>query len=258
MRFIIWSDLHFGSSKISPPKLMTLQHILDENPDIIINCGDLTDSGSGVGTFKIGLLDMSHFPCYKLKDDNWSEFETKWIMPIESKGIKLLLCHGNHDTYSKKYPFVSPVVKQIINKYGNTHYIYENSGIKFYVCGEYPNNAIISWLASELKKCSKDAPIILIFHYNIVGEMSDWWLDTEKQTLYNLIKDYNILGIFYGHLHQTHKYTWGEKNIKCYCTSGLSYIIADYVDNVLTIKCKKYDRITRILTDADKGLIVID
>lgn len=50
-------------------------------------------------------------------------------------------------------------------------------------------------------------PVCTYHHY------SDWWGASEKLAFYNVIKGYNVIGIFHGHEHQPRHYTWKPSSL---------------------------------------------
>ncbi len=51
-------------------------------------------------------------------------------------------------------------------------------------------------------------PVVLSQHYGWDGFSFLWWTETERRAFYEVIKNYNILGIFHGHSHGVEKRIW--------------------------------------------------
>lgn len=208
---IISSDLHFGNPEIRARKDYQLNKILElkeqENIQIVISAGDLTDDGT----------DGSKFWGLRSKqNDQLSPLKKEWVEPLQNNDIIPLMTIGNHDSYTGHPYFYKPVFKYVKELHDATHYpwvwmnysgyyTFEHNGILFISCGKYPK--YLKWIKNNL---TKDKPMILFYHYNTVEEpFSDWWSDEDKDNFYELIKDYdNILCIINGHFHSSYIKEW--------------------------------------------------
>ena len=78
-----------------------------------------------------------------------------------------------------------------------------------------------------------DSPIVLSWHYNLTGTYSNWWTDSEKDAFYEVIKGYNVLGIFLGHWHYSYTSEW--HNIPVYGIGGSEFAKGTIIDNKLIV-----------------------
>lgn len=215
---LLISDLHFekqmdGSIGMRNPKRFNLETIKslqqDNGLEVVVSAGDLTNHGFN-GASLCGLFQKDNV-------DEFGGFIEKFVNPLESMGLNLLLCGGNHDTYVK-WPYKSkPVLQYIQKKYSSTYsyfdfyksncYKREIHGIDFISMGIYPKN--LKWLRKNLPK-DFTKPVIIFFHFNFIQEepYSNWWDILEKLQFHSTIKKYNIIGILHGHVHSTSVKKW--------------------------------------------------
>ncbi|MGD8778020.1 MAG: metallophosphoesterase [Ignavibacteria bacterium] len=79
---------------------------------------------------------------------------------------------------------------------------------------ENGNANSIEWLSKDLKyNASNGKPVIIIQHYAFYDGANRWWSEEEKETLYSVIKDYNIVAIINGHIHEAENFKWKGINI---------------------------------------------
>ena len=75
-------------------------------------------------------------------------------------------------------------------------------------------------LAKNVGKSGR--PVIIMMHFGFDEGFSmgwGWWAAEERDAFYEAIKDYNVIGILYGHTHAADHYQW--KGIDIYnCASG--------------------------------------
>lgn len=223
--FIVDSDIHFTDNIKSGKEwhrdaIIKLIKTLIFPVKALIVTGDLTDNGyNGV---------TRNLCCWKAggSERQLDNLINKYIDPI-SKYSNVYLCPGNHDLGDKT---VRPVIKYIKKKHGNLHYGFIINDIRFLCCGIYPDSKVIKWLKTELKNYKKNK-IIIYFHYNIEGEWSNWWKDTEKDAFYNSIIDYkdNILAIFVGHQHNSYNSIWN--GIHVVSSAGNQIYVCTYKDD---------------------------
>lgn len=167
------------------------------------------------------------------KESETNAFKKIWYNPLKEllyqKGGQIFLVPGNHDTYWESITEPTSKMKVMIKeRYGGYQYKFNLGYLHCFNLGLYPASgenqkdrrnvtllktspASLSWLKTELAKLDKTDPIILIFHYPIHGSFSEWWHKSEKDALFNAIKDYNVLAILVGHNHTTQLYSFRGK-----------------------------------------------
>ncbi len=113
---------------------------------------------------------------------------------------------GNHD-----WDVVGtsrPAADAVRKRHGGLAYAWEWGGVRMICLGIYPNEKTCDWLKKLLAEVGKDKPVILYFHYSILGPYSNSWDDDEKQRFADTIAGYNIVAIFHGHYHGSGRYQW--------------------------------------------------
>lgn len=222
--FVVDSDPQIGKEGQELAKSGHTSRILSLSKELSIKCmimpGDLTDLGSDGKC------------CSSV--DQLGEFINEWVSPLETiKGMQLLLCAGNHDTYT----FNKPVMSWLKKRHGDHKYFVDIHNIRFICLGIYPDKKNCEWLKSQI---NINNPIVLFFHYNLSGPYSDWWKDTEKEEFFNVINGHNIIGIFTGHIHDSFMTKW--KGFNVYSTGGKYFALCRIKDNVLTAEfCNNID-----------------
>ena len=111
---------------------------------------------------------------------------------------------GNHDRQDKS-PFVA---RALAKQYGRLPYAWTWHGVRFLCLDTHPQAKDHRWIQDELKAAGPTQPVIIFFHYNLVGEYSYFWSRWEKQAFRKLLTGYNVVALFHGHLHPEEMYTW--------------------------------------------------
>lgn len=188
--FIADGDPQFGRDhprKARGYKRYTVRKLknIKESLDFVIIAGDLTEDGHRHSSTK--------WKCFGGVDhEQYDDFVTGYLTPIESLGVEVKLCHGNHDGRKEK--------ELIRKRHGNTYYFFCHKGVVFVCMGEKPSQ--LDWLRNLLNDY-KGYPFILYFHYNLEGSFSDFWSSEEKEAFFNVIKDASLLMIITGHIHSS-------------------------------------------------------
>lgn len=175
---------------------------LCETNDItaVITAGDLTDHGYD---------NKNSCLCCRPngEHDETSGFIEQYYKPIKNINNNLLLCAGNHDTYTT-FPYRKPIFNFIKREYGDLYYSKIINGVLFCCCHIYPTRDIRNWLDNQLKQ--NDKPTVIFFHYNLTGEYSDWFPENDKNEFLTVINKYknNIMCILTGHWHTSNQSNW--------------------------------------------------
>ena len=225
--FIAEADTHAGSDAKAARKAGHLQAMLEiiRNPyqDIKFLCfpGDLTDTGNA----------SSSFLCKSIENE-WEEFCHNWLYPLEtakpatiSKTDFVKLCQGNHD--NKESIWQTDTAAKIKNRHGSHHYSFNVDGVHFICCGKYPDAKTRAWVQSDLQQLKDpNTPIFMFWHFNFEGPFSDWWSQTEKNHLYQIIQNHNVKLIITGHWHKSYASNWN--NIPVIGVGGSYFSLIDY------------------------------
>lgn len=216
---IFISDIHCRDTAESSPKLDLRDQILTDiankaqDVEVVGIAGDLTNSGNNA---------------------EFNILTNEWITPINHLNPtkphgSLYLCKGNHDegTSSK-----SNVLNYLKAEYGDFKYSFDVENLHVICCGKYPDKALcccardtISWLQSDLEDVGPLRPVVIFFHFNILGTFSDWWgkswdsklgnfnfqtSKSVKDALFAIVRHYNVKSIFFGHYHRSYAAMWRQ------------------------------------------------
>jgi hypothetical protein len=113
---------------------------------------------------------------------------------------------GNHDRNKNWY-----VREQVAKRHGGRFYYFDWGDLRLICLDEGPDAAGLEVLAEALAGVERDVPVILYFHYPLLGAFSDdqWFGRGDfRQRLARAIRGYRVLGLFHGHYHATGAYRW--------------------------------------------------
>jgi hypothetical protein len=188
--FLQLSDTHWGfKGPPNPEADMTLKKTIatinsvGARPDFIVFTGDLTQTTEDVAVRK----------------KRMGEFKGI-ISGLNVKDIRLM--PGEHDASLDQ----GAAYKEF---FGPTHYSFDHKGIHFVVLDNVSDptaavgNEQIDWLSADLKKVSKDAPIVVFTHRPIFDLYPQWdWATKDGSKVVDVLMPYKHVTVFYGHIHQ--------------------------------------------------------
>ena len=148
-------------------------------PKGVLIAGDLTENGG---------------------KSEWKKFESIYGLTGKEGLLKFPVyeCTGNHDrTWARKY-----VSKQVARRHGGCCYKQSWGDLQVISVDVCPGKKNIAWLEKELEKIGPYLPVVIFYHYNMVGPFSGFWSRAEKKRFIKLCRQFNVIGIFHGHLHQ--------------------------------------------------------
>ena len=211
INILLTSDLHYdGTGKQPNPRVAQtiLSNLRPDRSNIVIAAGDLTDHGYDGKVTNKCLFSCCSGNSVLTGGSNVNElkqFNDSFVQPIDAnESTHLCLIHGNHDTYNGAGRY--PVQDYIKKRHGNLYYTHQINDVILFFCGLYPDENICHWIQSESNKLkvTPKTPLVFIFHYNLYGNMSDWWTDAQKETFVQTVKGFNVLAVCVGHLHDTY------------------------------------------------------
>jgi 3',5'-cyclic-AMP phosphodiesterase len=194
MKFIFFTDLHLCQGTDSPKgAALCFESMLGHDPEFLINGGDL-----GITTEAINL---------------YSDLTATLSQPI-------LMCNGNHEMCSGYLP------RELA---GTTHYSKNLNGVHIVVLDvvrynepseEHPRNwygladeALLSWLESDLKDLSRKTPLIVVSHIPLatsfpsrMGRQDEGSRPTNSvahaEKVLALLKPFENVATLHGHDHE--------------------------------------------------------
>jgi hypothetical protein len=188
--FLQLSDTHWGfSGPANPMADMTLKktvatiNSVGAHPDFIVFTGDLTQTTEDVA----------------VRRKRMSEFK-EIISGLKTKDIKLM--PGEHDASLDE----GATYKEF---FGETHYSFDHKGVHFVTLDNVSDpaaavgDAQIDWLAADLKRVGKDAPIVVFTHRPLFDLYPQWdWATKDGSKVVDVLLQYKHVTVFYGHIHQ--------------------------------------------------------
>jgi hypothetical protein len=117
---------------------------------------------------------------------------------------------GNHDRH---VPLLRPVLDAVRRRHGGLTYSWDWADVHLVCLDEYPDAANRRWLERDLAAVGRHRPVVIYFHFNLVGPFSQWWPQREKEAFARAIDGYNVVGIFHGHFHWSGRYAWKGRDV---------------------------------------------
>lgn len=155
-------------------------------PSGVIVCGDLTQNGY---------------------DNQWIEYTRLFGLTGKDGKLKFPVFDipGNHDLRNRAY-----TLTRMNQRQGGTLYFRDFNDLRIVALGEAPSQQDLKKLMKILARTGKNRPVILFMHFPLYGPYSKTWFtaDTYTESLYNIIKEFNILAILHGHFHGSGYYKW--------------------------------------------------
>ncbi|MEI7899455.1 MAG: LamG-like jellyroll fold domain-containing protein [bacterium] len=241
--FFAVSDLHYT---VLPPTLASNQGTIDFMNELP-GTACLKEAGGAVGTPR-GVVITGD-----LTNDGMAE---QWALFVKDYGVKGegRICYpvyegwGNHDgglvegaapaRGIKERNKVRPGLTNISSN--GLHYAWDWGQVHFVQQNFYPGDARVrkgamdglghepqfslAFLKEDLAKCvgRSGRPVIIMTHLGFDEGFSmawGWWSAEERDAFYEVIKDYNVIGVLYGHTHAAANFKW--RGIDIYnCASG--------------------------------------
>jgi len=191
--FVQLSDIHWGfqGPKANPdaagtfPKAIEAVNGLSPQPDFIIFTGDLThDTPDG-----------------DARRRRMAEFKAQ---AARLKAPRIYYLPGEHDAGEDRG-------EAYREAFGPSHYAFSHKGVHFIALdnvsqeGSILGRPQLAWLASEVAKVPRDAPLVIFAHRPLFDLFPDWdWATLDGEDALALLKDHRNVTVFYGHIHQEH------------------------------------------------------
>lgn len=101
--------------------------------------------------------------------------------------------------------------------FGETHYAFEHEGVYFLAldnvsqAGATLGDAQLAWLAGEIAKVPKSAPLVVFAHRPLFDLYPSWdWATKDGARAIELLQLHPNVSVFYGHIHQEHERLTGN------------------------------------------------
>jgi hypothetical protein len=195
--FVQLSDTHWGFADptINPDATGTLKKAIAAvnrlEPDFVVFTGDLTHTTDDPRERRRRL----------------SEFRDI-VSALKVREIKFM--PGEHDAALDRGEAYQEF-------FGKPNYSFDHKNVHFIVLDNVSDpsasigEAQLDWLAGELARFDKDAPIVVLTHRPLFDLYPQWdWATRDGAKALELLLPYRNVTVFYGHIHQEHHHLTGH------------------------------------------------
>ncbi len=160
-------------------------------PRAVLIAGDLTDHGLG---------------------GEWRQFVQHYGSSGRDGRLRYPVreCTGNHD---RRVPLLRPVLSGVRGRHGGLTYSWDWGDVHVACLDEYPDAGNRRWLRRDLAAVGRRRPVVIYFHFPLLGPYSDFWSEGDKQAFAEAIEGYNVIAIFHGHFHGSGHYRWAGRDV---------------------------------------------
>jgi hypothetical protein len=270
--FVVASDLHYDSDTANASNVSGRATIADINavagvaypssigggvasaPQFVALCGDICNGYTSTDS---------------ILHRQFSLFTADWGL----SGEKLLHCPvyeglGNHDELYSPYIINSVIARNATRSGTNVssnglHYSWNTCGVHFIQANlfagndandtsnqESPPRNSLAFVIDDLKANvgASGMPVVIFQHYGWddfsfldneggVDHLGRWWTAAQSDYFYNAVKDYNVVGVFWGHTHAVAFRKWNN-TIDVYndgSTKGETFLVVHIGDTTMTV-----------------------
>ena len=197
--FVQLSDSHWGFNgpAVNPdasgtlPKAIAAVNALEHKPDFIVFTGDLTHTTDN--------------PVERRK--RLAEFRDI-VSKLQVRDVRFM--PGEHDASLDNG-------KAFTELFGPTHYTFDHKGVHFIVLDNVSDPAArigeaqLAWLAADLAKRPREAPIVLFTHRPLFDLAPQWdWATRDGAKAVEMLMPFPNVTVFYGHIHQENHHMTGH------------------------------------------------
>lgn len=209
--FLQMSDTHWGfqgppnpDARGTLPKAIASVNELEQQPDFIMFTGDLTHTTDS--------------PVERRK--RMTEFK-QIVSALNARTVHFM--PGEHDASLDNG-------QAFQEHFGATHYTFDHKGVHFIVLDNVSDpraligDAQLAWLAADLQKRGRDAPIVVFTHRPLFDLAPQWdWATRDGAKAIDLLMSHKNVTVFYGHIHQEHHHMTGH--IAHHAAKGLMFAL---------------------------------
>jgi 3',5'-cyclic AMP phosphodiesterase CpdA len=197
--FVQLSDTHWGFNgpAVNPdargtlPKAIAAVNALDPQPDFVVFTGDLTHTTDDPAERRRRLREFR-------------EIAGRLRSPV----VRFMA--GEHDASLDR----GEAWKE---SFGEIHYAFDHKGVHFVALdnvsdpGAKIGEAQLAWLAADLAKQPKNAPLVILAHRPLFDLAPEWdWATRDGAQALELLMPFPNATVFYGHIHQEHHHMTGH------------------------------------------------
>jgi 3',5'-cyclic AMP phosphodiesterase CpdA len=188
--FLQISDTHWGYSGPANPRAdVTLPRVVEAintgqaKPDFVMFTGDLTHNTQNA-------------------DDRRRRLGEFGRITARLQVPKVRLIPGEHDAAADRGAAFREA-------FGATHYTFDHKGVHFIALDNVSDpagavgDAQIDWLAADLRKVPRDAPVVVLAHRPLFELYLPWdWTTQDGAKVIDALLGHRNVTVFYGHIHQ--------------------------------------------------------
>ncbi len=196
--FVQLSDVHWGykgpdnpDAAVTLGKAVATVNALEIRPDFIVFTGDLTHTTDD--------------PVERRRRMN--EFKSI-VADLRVKDVHFM--PGEHDASLDRGSAFQEI-------FGATHYTFDHQGVHFVVVdnvsdpGAKIGDEQLAWLAADLDKLDKAAPIVVLTHRPLFDLVPKWdWATRDGAKALEILLPFHNVTVFYGHIHQENHHMTGH------------------------------------------------
>ena len=196
--FVQLSDAHWGyQGPANPDAANTLKkaiasvNALPIPPDFVVFTGDLTHTTDDPGERRRRMKEFKEI-----------------VAALNVKTVHFM--PGEHDASLDNGAAFQEL-------FGDTHYTFDHKGVHFIAIdnvsdpGARVGEAQLAWLAADLAKQNRAAPIVVLTHRPLFDLMPAWdWATRDGEKVIALLDPYPNVTVFYGHIHQENHHQTGH------------------------------------------------
>lgn len=196
--FVQLSDIHWGykgpdnpDAAVTLGKAVATVNALDVQPDFIVFTGDLTHTTDDAAERRRRMTEFKRI-----------------VADLKVRDVRFM--PGEHDASLDR----GAAFKE---HFGATHYAFDHRGVHFVVvdnvsdAGARIGDEQLAWLAADLARLDKAAPIVVLTHRPLFDLAPKWdWATRDGAKALQLLMPFQNVTVFYGHIHQEHHHMTGH------------------------------------------------
>ena len=196
--FVQLSDTHWGyQGPANPDAAITLRkavatvNALETPPEFIVFTGDLTHTTDDGAERRKRLAEFREI-----------------VKGLRNPNVRFMA--GEHDASLDN----GAAWKEF---FGETYYSFDHKGVHFIAIDNVSDPAArigeaqLAWLAADLAKRPKEAPVVVLTHRPLFDLAPSWdWATRDGAQAMELLMPHPNVTVFYGHIHQEHHHMTGH------------------------------------------------
>jgi hypothetical protein len=196
--FFVAGDSHFGVDRMEAQNRSLVQQMNElpgtpypasvggrvAEPQGVLFMGDMTETS---------------------QEAEWRQFESLYGLTGRDGLLRFPVYEaiGNHD-----YIGDSPIVRFVEARHGSLIYSWDWSDVHFVCLDMHPDLKNLEWFARDVRRAGLHRPLVVFFHYALLGPYSEGWQEEQKTALANALRGTNLVALFHGHYHHVGHYLW--------------------------------------------------